>query len=198
MHSLGTAEPQSPADATKKCVECASEIAIEARVCTECNAYQSGLRRHVRISETYLALLIALVSVAGLVAPVLKKVFEKPKTDIRARVVGATSREDGEHMVYTFSIWLANDGERPGLVTRGVRLFPAEGSPSFDGAFPKEIELRPGESTLQEVSIPVKMKRHSQEFVDGTIQLDIVDSDSTAKSIGVERPANETAFDEQD
>ncbi len=66
----------------KKCVACKLEIDNDATKCIHCDTYQT-LRRFLPMSNTLLALLIALISVVTQSTPVILNLFSSDETDIR-------------------------------------------------------------------------------------------------------------------
>lgn len=62
------------------CRQCKTEIPIGAKICSTCNSYQDW-RSFIPFSNTALALIIALISVAGISGPVLYKVVHTPRSE---------------------------------------------------------------------------------------------------------------------
>lgn len=90
----------------KKCVECYSDIPLKARKCVHCGAYQTSWR-YISFSSTFLALLIALLSVAGTTLPPLVSAI-KDGTNISVTLTAAENLE-----ITTF---IKNTGQRAGVV----------------------------------------------------------------------------------
>ncbi|WP_143032021.1 hypothetical protein [Paraburkholderia terricola] len=62
------------------CRQCKTEIPIGAKICSTCNSYQDW-RSFIQFSNTALALIIALISVAGISGPVLYKIVHTPRSE---------------------------------------------------------------------------------------------------------------------
>jgi hypothetical protein len=100
-------------DDTKPCKVCGEPIKKVARVCIHCNNYQNW-RAELNISGTVLALLVALTSVIGVTAPIIKK----------------TLTPDNSHVIYRFagirndliSVLATNDGIRPAAILLPIEI----------------------------------------------------------------------------
>lgn len=76
------------------CKQCKSPIPSGARICSKCNSYQDW-RSVIPLSSTALALLTALVSVIGIAAPSVYKLFHTPRSEaelVMPSVDGTTLR----------------------------------------------------------------------------------------------------------
>lgn len=117
---------------SKHCIECRSEIPDGAMKCVHCNAYQTW-RRHIRFSSTFLPLLVALVSVSGLVIPIIGNAIRDRDSNLAAQVISigeVTGRvrnltlgadPDTEVLAdlsycMSFSVLVRNTGGAPGIV----------------------------------------------------------------------------------
>lgn len=94
--------------ATKPCRVCRSEIAAAASKCLHCGERQNIWGR-LALSQSVLSLLVALLSVAGIVAPVLRETFLDPRDSALAAEFQFVN---GDRPV----LWLTNAGTRPGSV----------------------------------------------------------------------------------
>jgi hypothetical protein len=135
----------------QSCVVCKSDIKADALVCIHCNSHQARWRRALDFSNTTLALLIALISVASVAVPVVARQFEPPPQDrVIARVVGS-SPDDG-----SVSALVSNLGNRAAafraarivlsgedVVARGLARIPLSSS--------VPVLLQPGESEMLEL-----------------------------------------------
>jgi len=92
----------------KNCIVCHNEIFKEATKCTHCNSFQNW-RRYLDFSKTFLALLIALFSVLGIVIPVLKDAMEKDFSQLEVK----------EYVILNdgISIITHNKGTKPGYIS---------------------------------------------------------------------------------
>lgn len=102
----------SPADPkTQPCVVCREPIKVGARKCIHCNSPQ-GFTRHLGMSSTVLALLIALISVLQSALPVLITTIEGKHTNLRLNLLSAEN---------TTAVFLAtNSGNMPGRLGKVI------------------------------------------------------------------------------
>ncbi|WP_177344608.1 hypothetical protein [Pseudomonas sp. PA1(2017)] len=70
----------SPQGCTDRCKQCRQEIPADALICANCNSYQDW-RSFIPFSNTALALLTALISVAGIAIPSVYNLVHKPRSD---------------------------------------------------------------------------------------------------------------------
>jgi hypothetical protein len=110
--------------ASPVCVVCKKPIPKGALKCTECSSFQ-GWRRHLEFSSLALSLLVALVSVSGIVVPALIKAIRPPSSDVRASLVSVERVEVRPQPSYAVGklryvlpvlILVTNPGERPALL----------------------------------------------------------------------------------
>lgn len=69
------------ADTPDNCLVCREEIRPDALKCVHCDSFQDW-RRHVNLSNTVLALLVALVSVSTVLLPILNELFEEQVSNV--------------------------------------------------------------------------------------------------------------------
>ncbi|SFT71855.1 hypothetical protein [Paraburkholderia aspalathi] len=62
------------------CRQCKTEIPVGAKICSTCNSYQDW-RSFIPFSNTALALITALISVAGISGPLLYKAVHTPRSE---------------------------------------------------------------------------------------------------------------------
>ena len=74
----------------KACKVCAEEIKKAARICIKCNSYQDW-RANLSVSNTVLALLVALISVLTAAVPALKQTFTPKNSSISVTFQGANN-----------------------------------------------------------------------------------------------------------
>jgi hypothetical protein len=96
---------------TKACRNCASEIPVAAVLCKECKSYQDW-RGWLSVSQTGLALAVALVSVIGSTAPVLIEQFSAKNSKLSLNFAGTVG---GEALLA-----VANPGNRGGTILTGT------------------------------------------------------------------------------
>ena len=102
----------NPSAGTKACAACGEEISSAAVKCARCGSYQNW-RRYVDISNTTISLLIALISVIGLVAPVLQRISTGTQAILDEELQGIFGG--------SAYIFVTNSGTAPGSV-QGLRL----------------------------------------------------------------------------
>lgn len=102
------------------CKQCSEPIPAGAKLCRHCHSHQDW-RRHLNISSTVLALLVALVSVLSAGVPVLVSALGSPAS--RLSLSNAVVSNETLFLVAT------NTGERPAAIQGGFlesRFFEAE------------------------------------------------------------------------
>ena len=107
---------------TKVCTTYGEEIAASARKCIHCDTWQDW-RRYLVFSNTVLALLVALISVATVAAPVFRDMLTTKDSHLIGSFQGVT--DNGAVFV------IFNSGNRPGTVGEGsiliaTRMLPVE------------------------------------------------------------------------
>ena len=151
---------------TKSCKICGEEIKKTARKCIHCDSYQDW-RGSLSLSQTVLALLIALISVATTAVPVIRESLFTKNAEVVEAFEGANDK------VITFLV--SNLGARPGSISRTMQLLltTEEGSLwatllSSEDVDSSAILLEPNKSLLlhfvyspkdQNRAFPTAMKR---------------------------------------
>lgn len=113
---------------SKRCAECKSDIDDDAIKCVHCDAYQNW-RRYFRFSTTVLSLLVAFVSVTGLVLPILADLLLIKSSNMIGQVLsvgdinansGLVSGEEFSRISYSIdlSLLLRNTGRGAGVVKK--------------------------------------------------------------------------------
>jgi hypothetical protein len=101
-----TTEPAARPEAL--CTTCFKPIDPRAKKCTGCDSYQDW-RRHLSMSGSVLALLVALVSVIALATPMIQAALAPKDSKLHFTVQGVAHNQ-----IY---IMVSNSGTRPGSVT---------------------------------------------------------------------------------
>jgi hypothetical protein len=101
-------ENREPGSPKRPCSTCCEPIAAVAKKCIYCESYQDW-RRHLSMSSSILALLVALVSVAGLAAPALKTLVISENSDVEVKLPRLHQEK-----LYLLAM---NRGIRPGIVS---------------------------------------------------------------------------------
>lgn len=97
------------------CRVCREEIKLGAKKCIHCSNYQD-FRRFFTVGTTVLSLLIALLSVSGIVVPVLVDLTQKDDASIE--FVPVSSKP------LTLFVLVSNTGKRAGTFNSGSLIFP--------------------------------------------------------------------------
>lgn len=105
--------------ATKPCPVCGEPIQASARKCVHCSS-DLDWRRFLGLSSTSLAVLTALIAVAGAVAPIIKSALEPKDSRLHFTFMGAGSMrgvtQDGQ-LTHGDTVLLAtNDGTKGGAI----------------------------------------------------------------------------------
>jgi hypothetical protein len=136
---------------TKRCVICGEPINLAARKCIHCDSLQNAVQQRLGLSTNVLSLSVALVSVLGVVVPIL---VESATRDDSRLVFSLQHVTDTELFVI-----VTNQGKEAGTVaTASLRL--------KDG---KNVELRSSERSPVEVIEPKKsiLLRFHKFIIDG-------------------------------
>jgi len=100
---------QQSVDEVQLCSQCRHEIPRGALLCTKCNSYQDW-RRHISVSQLSLALIAAILSITGIVAPELYKLVHEPVSNAFI----STSSVDGT----TLRVTVLNTGDASAVLTK--------------------------------------------------------------------------------
>lgn len=102
-----------------KCIVCKEEIKEGAKKCLKCNSYQDW-RHRVKDAESFLALLVALVSVIIAAVPVFAEVFSRDYSEVQLSIPLITSGLEsisGEiYFTYMGNIIVSNSGNKPASI----------------------------------------------------------------------------------
>ncbi len=71
---------------SRLCGACRSTIHIDAKKCPNCGSFQDW-RRHIILSNTLFALLVALISVGGVFGPTIVELFRPIESNLKMNVV---------------------------------------------------------------------------------------------------------------
>lgn len=136
-------------DGTKRCLTCAEPINVASRKCVHCGAEQSPLRQKLGgIGTNFLSMSVALVSVLGVVVPLL--------------IESATP--DNSHLVFSLQhatetelfVIVSNQGREPGTVA--MAILQVRGGNS--------VQLRSSEHTPVQIVEPKKTTLlHFHKFI---------------------------------
>lgn len=99
-----------------RCEICKEKIEYGADKCIHCDSYQGTWRRLLDFSNTILALLVALVSVSGVMIPVIFDACARKDSDVRVRFLSTSSHHD--------ELWLlaTNRGTRAAGISKVVLI----------------------------------------------------------------------------
>lgn len=161
----GPTVPQGAIQATVPCLACRSQIPAGALKCVHCDSYQ-GWRRHLEISSLALSLLVALVSVSGIVVPALIKAVDRPASEVAAKLISIQPIEIRPLPSYAVGklryvlpivVLITNTGERPALVEKCVVSFRVAGEEANSVSAQLELfQNRQGAATP--LALPLKLE----------------------------------------
>lgn len=97
----------------KACKVCAEPIKKAARICTHCNSYQDW-RIGLSMSNTVLALLVALIAVVTAAVPVFKEAFTPKNSSLAIAFQVANTK--------ALTVLVTNTGIRPGTVSQPMSV----------------------------------------------------------------------------
>src|SRR5689334_511078 len=105
-HNKGQQEPEYV------CVTCLSKIKKSQKKCIECDSYQDW-RRHFQGGENVITLLVALISVLGIVIPSLASLWESHNSEIHVSKIENYIEKTGDAFYIQYKAFLTNTGDRP-------------------------------------------------------------------------------------
>jgi predicted nucleic acid-binding Zn ribbon protein len=115
-------------DTTSRCPTCLRTIPKDAEFCNECKLYRKGLLRKINVSQTFLLVLTAMVTVLTFIITQSSTVFHR-HSETEFKVTGAND------ILVHLKVW--NNGREPstllsyrlkfrGLPLKDIALFPTE------------------------------------------------------------------------
>ncbi|WP_127749604.1 hypothetical protein [Parasedimentitalea marina] len=162
-------------EAPPLCIECKHVIPAGALKCKECNSFQDW-RRFLALSSTTLSLIVALLSVSGIVVPLLIETLSEKKAVLASKVVSIGD--------VNITVLVANSGTLDGYV--GTVSVLADGSEHGSGtqlfstvkassSLPIELSLRENQrnfiSAGKDCEVRIQLLDHALQ--DKTEQLKI-------------------------
>jgi hypothetical protein len=96
-------------EGTKRCLICAEPINLASRKCVHCGADQNALRQRLGVSTSFLSMSVALVSVLGVVVPLLIQSATPDNSHLTFSLQYATETE--------LFVIVSNQGREPGTVS---------------------------------------------------------------------------------
>jgi len=153
------------------CLVCREPIKAGAQKCVQCGSVQ-GWQRHLGVTSSVLALLIALISVSQSAAPVLLHLYTGDRSHIALNLL----KGDGHQLRFVVS----NTGNRPGTIAFGSIALKANGD---DYSFPLDGDSAVG---LVQGGAMSEIKLDLDPSFDGQLASIADDVDGTAR-----RAANE-------
>jgi hypothetical protein len=96
-------------EGTKRCLVCAEPINEASRKCVHCGADQNALRQRLGVSTSFLSMSVALVSVLGVVVPLLIQSATPDNSHLTFSLQYATETE--------LFVIVSNQGREPGTVS---------------------------------------------------------------------------------
>jgi hypothetical protein len=135
-------------EGTKRCIACGEAIRADAKRCIHCTSEQSPVKQRLGFGTTLMSLSVALVSVLGVVVPIL--------------IQSATP--DDSHLIFSLQhatevelfVIVSNQGREPGTVSVGT--LQVKGG--------KSVQIRSSERSPVEIVEPKKsVLLHFHKFV---------------------------------
>lgn len=163
------------ADTPSLCIECKHIIPVGAVKCKECNSFQDW-RRFLVLSGTALSLIVALVSVSGIVVPILIETLSAKEAFLTS---AAVSNSDGNIFVlvansgaidgYVGAVSVLVDGSEIDLGTQPFSTVKASSS------LPIELSLREDQRNFVSTGDDCKVHIHLLDHMlqDRTVQHDV-------------------------
>lgn len=140
-----------------QCKLCKEEIKNNAKICVHCGSYQNW-KRYLNFSSIILSLFIAVFTLSGFTYPYLKEKLQPLKTELKATLMGTTSK-------YIY-ILFSNTGNRPGTIKNiyytdynvskksNSKKSTVGINPTYSATSFKEfVVIEPGESRVVELPI---------------------------------------------
>lgn len=150
-------------EGTKRCKVCQEPINAKAEKCIHCSSDQTW-RLRLGFSATILALLVALVTVLGAAAPVIKDLLLPTNSNLVATFQGADTKSTTEHLA--LHVLVSNTGNRPGTVTADTSFLfsdewdvPGLAVRLVEPARPTERVVEAGKFALLTFSITASLDR---------------------------------------
>src|SRR4051794_18930489 len=107
MRAAGAGAVPGTDVSVRQCRTCCETIPLGARKCKYCLSYQ-GWRGWLSISNTSLALLVALISVITTAVPVVTNIAEQPREGITVSMLGTEASNN--------ILSVSNAGTAPGII----------------------------------------------------------------------------------
>ena len=123
------------------CKVCREDIKPGALICNHCKSYQDW-RSNLNISSTILTLLVALVSVSGVLVAVLKDALTPKDSSLVVSYQGSNA--------VVLNLLVSNAGTRPGAIQGAALIIPGHDAIGLEllGAQVNATLIGPGESRL--------------------------------------------------
>jgi hypothetical protein len=138
-------------EGTKRCLVCGEPINVLAKMCVHCKSEQAAIRQKLGFSTNLLSMTVALVSVLGVVVPILIQSATPDDSHLIFSLQHATDTE--------LFVIVSNQGKEPGTVSTA----------SLQAKDGKSVGLRSSERAPVEVIDPKKsiLLRFHKFVVDG-------------------------------
>lgn len=124
-------------NSSRHCIDCKQVVLAGQKKCAVCGSFQDW-RRYLSVSSTLLSLLVALISVTGVVAPILKDTLTREESAVVTRV---SSGKNGQ-----IRLVAQNAGSAAGflgdvrIITDGAKHIASSGG--FVAVQPNNFELK--------------------------------------------------------
>lgn len=105
----------------KSCRTCGEMIKSVAKKCPHCNSFQDW-RRIMNVSNTFLALLVALLTIFSVIRPIVRELTKDEKSDLIFSVKNFTFErvDKTDSAIMELEVLAVNRGELPGFVSNAL------------------------------------------------------------------------------
>lgn len=174
------------------CIQCASQIPPTAIKCAACGGFQRTWRKHLMVSESVLALLIAFFSVLAMAIPTI--VGWLPEYASFEMVVTST-QYDSVNRQASVNVFVHNDGRGSGVLKKAavLRYKPKAGLPPIEiwGATQTDdLYFAPGHSELVKFTFDIKGTTVDPERSLGDFSIDVEGLDAGGTFSRISQPVD--------
>ena len=147
------------------CPQCRAKIDPTAKKCPHCQSFLDR-RRYLSLGNTYLALILALITVFSFLIPAIKKNFIPPNAELHIEIVGTKVDTTSGRYIPRLEVLASNIGDYTATVVKNtidLRIDPTlvlhlDSHSNFDY---KELVIKPGENIGFDI-IPTKFASAGQ------------------------------------
>lgn len=141
------------------CIQCRLAVPFGAKLCHHCKSHQDW-RRHLPVSTSVLALLIALLSVGSMTLPTLIGLARSPRSSLI--LSNPIIRGNDIYLV------ASNLGDRPAVLEKAYLTGPLEGFPEAEIQHPTQSFVAPGS---RQIGYRLKFEMNVQDGLKSAVSL---------------------------